>query len=508
MTTRQGVDSTIYYDPAKIWERYELRPDQMIDYKALKGDPTDNIPGIPGVGRRPPRSWSASSARSRASTNGWPRSSPTSCARSSSRRVSRYSQPRALPNRPRPADRFRPGGCPTLRLRPRRGREALPRVRVPDVDPIGCRRSRVSRRWTRPRRYGPSRGRWLAARVAAAPAESPGSGGPRGGGVRERGRRSRNRQLGRKPGPAARHSQPLTPRRGRRAQLTMDFGSTGLTEPDPGLTPAASRPRPTGDAGPVDLAAALRAAVADPALLDRFEATDEDAADATAWLAGREGWPEGRNEIGAALLMDDPRPMRGMPQRSLWRAATAACWSRRATTPWAALATSCSAPGRMSLATRPSHSSWRTSPAVRSSHSRRLRHSDRGVLAQRITPLPNHRDVAHERLDVTFAPRRGRSAGGPHRPRRAGCARRPGAAREGPGRGRLDRLFREIELPLIPVLAEMEAAGVAIDREALALLDTEFSARWPGWSRRSTWTSGTSSTSDRPSSSSRSSSTS
>ena len=52
MTTRQGVDSTIYYDPAKVWERFELRPDQMIDYKALKGDPTDNIPGIPGVGEK------------------------------------------------------------------------------------------------------------------------------------------------------------------------------------------------------------------------------------------------------------------------------------------------------------------------------------------------------------------------------------------------------------------------------------------------------------------------
>ncbi len=52
MTTRQGVDATVYYDPARIWERFELRPDQMIDYKALKGDPTDNIPGIPGVGEK------------------------------------------------------------------------------------------------------------------------------------------------------------------------------------------------------------------------------------------------------------------------------------------------------------------------------------------------------------------------------------------------------------------------------------------------------------------------
>ena len=48
----QGVDATVYYDPAKIWERFGLRPDQMIDYKALKGDPTDNIPGIPGVGEK------------------------------------------------------------------------------------------------------------------------------------------------------------------------------------------------------------------------------------------------------------------------------------------------------------------------------------------------------------------------------------------------------------------------------------------------------------------------
>jgi DNA polymerase-1 len=39
----------------------------------------------------------------------------------------------------------------------------------------------------------------------------------------------------------------------------------------------------------------------------------------------------------------------------------------------------------------------------------------------------------------------------------------------------LDRLFREIEMPLIPVLAEMEVAGVAIDRDALARLDVEFS---------------------------------
>jgi 5'-3' exonuclease len=52
MTTRSGVENTIIYDPARIRERFDLVPAQMIDYKALKGDPTDNIPGVPGVGEK------------------------------------------------------------------------------------------------------------------------------------------------------------------------------------------------------------------------------------------------------------------------------------------------------------------------------------------------------------------------------------------------------------------------------------------------------------------------
>ena len=52
MTTRSGVENTVIYDVDRIDERFGLRPDQMIDYKALKGDPTDNIPGVPGVGEK------------------------------------------------------------------------------------------------------------------------------------------------------------------------------------------------------------------------------------------------------------------------------------------------------------------------------------------------------------------------------------------------------------------------------------------------------------------------
>ncbi len=41
---------TKLYDEAAIRERFGLEPHQLIDYKVLKGDTSDNVPGIPGVG--------------------------------------------------------------------------------------------------------------------------------------------------------------------------------------------------------------------------------------------------------------------------------------------------------------------------------------------------------------------------------------------------------------------------------------------------------------------------
>jgi DNA polymerase-1 len=49
-TFNKGVsDTTIYNEPAVI-EKYGIAPNQMVDYKALVGDPSDNIKGVPGVG--------------------------------------------------------------------------------------------------------------------------------------------------------------------------------------------------------------------------------------------------------------------------------------------------------------------------------------------------------------------------------------------------------------------------------------------------------------------------
>lgn len=40
----------VIYDAASAREHYGVRPEQMPDFKALKGDPSDNIPGVPGIG--------------------------------------------------------------------------------------------------------------------------------------------------------------------------------------------------------------------------------------------------------------------------------------------------------------------------------------------------------------------------------------------------------------------------------------------------------------------------
>ncbi|MBI5622123.1 DNA polymerase I [Candidatus Falkowbacteria bacterium] len=51
-TMKKGVNDTVTYDSAAVVERYGLRPDQMIDYKALRGDASDNIPGVRGIGEK------------------------------------------------------------------------------------------------------------------------------------------------------------------------------------------------------------------------------------------------------------------------------------------------------------------------------------------------------------------------------------------------------------------------------------------------------------------------
>ena len=48
----RGLSESVTYDEAAVKERYGLRPDQIVDYKALRGDPSDNIPGVKGIGEK------------------------------------------------------------------------------------------------------------------------------------------------------------------------------------------------------------------------------------------------------------------------------------------------------------------------------------------------------------------------------------------------------------------------------------------------------------------------
>jgi len=456
MTTRQGVDATVYYDPARIWERFELRPDQMIDYKALKGDPTDNIPGIPGVGEKTAAklvgefgSLEGIYARLGEVTPEKLRDKLVAAREQvfASRELSRIvcDLPISLDlEAARLSDYDR---AEVVRL----FREFEFRSLIDRLPPLSG-ESAVAAAET------------LRSVAGSVPAARVAGEAPRAARLDARGSGAGHSLIG----------------EGEGLQLSMDFGSTGLAEPSArraasrgaaASSALSSRARTGGaTAAPVDLPATLRAAVAQPTLLDRFQDSDEDVRDTTEWLAGC-------GEIGAALLMDDPRPMRGMPQ---------------------ALALA-GADGRVLVAE--GHAAvGRLGDLLLASGSQVVGHETKPLMVANIAggatqPLAvafdtqiaayllnaslrsqTIADVAHERLDVTLPP-----AGDVPPAVQIGLDALAALAVREPLEKALadlglDRLFREVELPLIPVLAGMEAAGVAIDLEALAALEVEFRA--------------------------------
>src|SRR4029077_1198283 len=50
MMTPRGVADVQVYTPERVEARYGVRPDQVPDFIGLKGDTSDNIPGVPGIG--------------------------------------------------------------------------------------------------------------------------------------------------------------------------------------------------------------------------------------------------------------------------------------------------------------------------------------------------------------------------------------------------------------------------------------------------------------------------
>jgi len=443
MTTRSGVENTILYDPARIFERFELAPSQMIDYKALKGDTTDNIPGVPGVGEK-----------------------------TAAKLIREFGDLDAVFDR---LDEVKPDKLRDKLAEHREqvflGRELstiirdlpvsldLDAARLGDYD-----RGEVIRLFREfefrslldrlPTLSGESvsdAAEAIRAANASVPAARVGTDRPGGWGS------GRPIRAGTSPA-AASPSGSL--------QLSLDFGSVGSGPvATPGLMLAGAR-RP---ARFEDLPTALAGAIADPGQLELHEGDGIDAL--VPWIAAQ-------SVLGVAVVLDDPRPRIGSPL---------------------ALALA-GADGRVVVAGG-SEDSERLRHLVEASGIPLVGHEVKPVLVARIAENPGAPvtrvdfdtqiaayilnaalrsqtidDVVAERLDLVLPPAKGLSP-----VHRAGLEALAALAVRGPlatalvAEG-LDRLFREIELPLVPVLARMEAVGVAVDLEALGALDLEFGA--------------------------------
>jgi len=51
-TLRKGMNDIVIYDIDEVKKRFGFGPELVIDYKALRGDTSDNIPGVPGIGEK------------------------------------------------------------------------------------------------------------------------------------------------------------------------------------------------------------------------------------------------------------------------------------------------------------------------------------------------------------------------------------------------------------------------------------------------------------------------
>ena len=460
MTTRSGVENTILYDPARIRERYDLVPDQMIDYKALKGDPTDNIPGVPGVGEK-----------------------------TAAKLIREFGTLEALYER---IDEVKPDKLRDKLIENREavfmGKDLTTIVRdLPVEFDLEAARLGDYDRETVIRLFREYEFRTLIERLPAMTGESAGDAAQVLRGVATDGSVPAARVAG-----AARPSgwgsaRPVRPpSEGGGLQLSLDFDAVGR-----GSGPSAAEPTSSDGSGddaeadvarrgastdangaapvpaPDDLPSALAAAISDPSRIE-VHAGDR--------IAALEPWLAAQPAVGIGLLLDDPRPRRGSPL---------------------ALAIA-GADGRTVAVEGPDDAATlrrlldRLAIPV-------VGHEVKPLLVARIGDDPDAdptpvafdtqiaayvlnaslrsqtiADVVAEQLDLILPPVAELDAAS-----RAGLEALSALAVREPLERRLvddglDRLYREIELPLIAVLARMEATGVALDLEALQVLATEF----------------------------------
>ncbi len=447
MTTRSGVENTVMYDVAKIDERFGLRPDQMVDYKALKGDPTDNIPGVPGVGEKT----AAKLIRDFGTLD------------SLLARLDEVTPAKLGEKLREHVDQIHMGRDLSRIVRDLPIRIDLEAARLGDYD-----------RDTVVRLFREYEFRTLIERLPPMAGESAEQRSEALRTVAESGYVPAARVAGRPDGWGASRA-PV--RESGELQLRLDFDTVARSAPtaSDGVGDGGT-PRPASEDGsgamleaPGDLPTALAAAIVDPG---RIEVRGPDR------IAELADWIAAQPVLGVSLVADDPRPRRGTPL---------------------ALAVA-GADGRVVAA-----DGAEAADALRHLVERAgipvVGHEVKPVLVARFaddlggpaTPVAfdtqvaayilnaalrsqSIADVVAENLDQILPPATELPATA-----RAGIEALSALAVREPlerrlGEVGLERLFRDIELPLIPVLARMEAVGVALDREALAILDREFGA--------------------------------
>jgi DNA polymerase-1 len=437
MTTRSGVENTVMYDVAKIDERFGLRPDQMVDYKALKGDPTDNIPGVPGVGEKTAAKLIRDFGTLDELLARLDDVTPVKLGEKLKAHVDQILMGREL----------------SRIVRDLPVQIDLEAARLGDYD-----RDTVVRLFreyefrTLIERLPPMAGETAEQRTDALRS------------VAESGYVPAARVAGRPDGWGA-SRMPARPDSGE-LQLRLDFAAVTGTAAGNGATGGAEA-RTFEPAG--DLPSALAAAIVDPGRIEvRGPDRIEDLAD----------WIVAQPALGVSLVKDDPRPRRGTPL---------------------ALAIAGS-DGRV-VAADGAEAADALRHLVERAAIPLVGHEVKPVLVARFaeeegapaTPVAfdtqiaayvlnaalrsqTIADVVAENLDQILPPANELPATA-----RAGIeALSALAVRESLerrlGEVKLDRLFREVELPLVPVLARMEAVGVALDREALSGLAQEFGA--------------------------------
>ena len=464
MTTRSGVENTILYDPAKIEERFGLVAGQMIDYKALKGDPSDNIPGVPGVGEK-----------------------------TAAKLIREFGSLAALYER---IDAVKPDKLRDKLVEHREqvfaGQDLSTIVRDVPVDfDLEAARLGDYDRETVIRLFREYEFRSLIERLPAMTGESAGETAEALRDVVNDGSVPAARVAG-----GARPSGWGTARPARPAaeggglQLSLDFdavarpagvgaaGAAGATSA--GAAAATDAPETEGSADaagedaqvvvpPEDLPSALAAAIADPSRIE-VHAGDRIAA-LRPWLAVQAA-------VGAGLVLDDPRPRRGTPVALAVAGMDGRTVAVEGASDAAALRALLQELGTPVVAheVKPllvlgigEHPDAMAMPVA----------FDTQVAAYVLNASLRSQtiaDVVAEQLDLILPPVVELDAAA-----RAGLEALSAIAVRDPLQLRLsdeglDRLYAELELPLITTLARMEATGVALDLATLQALAVEFGA--------------------------------